>query len=186
MSPQEWKVQWRRMDNQFKASSGADVDALSQEWFAQLKHYHVDAVEAGITTLIGQATDTFWPALGKLKQAIQTRISGLQRTKATCETCKGSSWVEATPWKNSGRVYTGFVRCPDCAVPPPIYQPNSHREELTASEFQAWRDGTFPEPAMPLSKPNHSALEALQYLNPKRGRMQRAIAGAPQTEREIA
>lgn len=177
MTFHEWQPQWGRLAH-FRISADADRDQLEVEWFAQLKHWHVDAVDAGITLLIGHAKDNFLPGLGLLKDHIQSRVGRYEKTRGTCATCNGTTWIEAMPWKSNGWIYSGFTRCPDCGVPAPTYTPYGRREELTATEYQQVLAGTFQEPAMPLSKPNRLAAEALQLINPKRGRMVRAITGA--------
>lgn len=175
MTSHEWTHQWARLGNQFKASVGADLDALSAEWFAQLKHYHVDAIDAGITALIGQATDTFWPALGKLKAAIQSRLDKYDQTKAKCETCNGSTWVEAWPWWNDGRVYTGFERCPNCARPAPSYKEPYGRTRLTKEEVERWRLGQLEQRPVPLQKGDADVLQALQSLRRLPSKAQRFV-----------
>lgn len=188
MTAAEWKVQWKRLD-QFHVSADANRADVSAEWFRQLQHWHVDAIDHGITKLIGTAKDTFLPGLGLLKGFIQERVDRHDRTRDKCPTCQGTTWIEAAPWKSNSRIYTGFQRCPDCGVPAPEYKPVGHREELTAVEYQAWRDGTFQEPAMHFVKSNHAALEALLHLDAKRGvtrKMAKAIEGAPKAPSEVA
>jgi hypothetical protein len=181
MTAAEWDGQWTRLA-QFRVGGDAEREQVSAEWFAQLKHHHVDAVDHGITHLIGSAKDTFLPGLGLLKDLIQQRLGRYDKTDGKCETCHGSKWIEAQPWKSNRMVYTGFQRCPDCGTPAPEYKPLGNRESLSAVEYQAWRDGTFQEPPMYLTSANASALEALKYLNPRRGRMAKAIEGAPKAE----
>lgn len=181
MTQREFDRQFTRLCDHFHLADESKK-TIAVDWFDALRHYHMDAVDAGITRVIGDATDTFWPALGKLKQAIQSRIAGMAKVKADCATCQGSSWVEAMPWKAHGRVYTGFQRCPDCGVPEPIFTPESLRTPLTAAEYQAWRNRELPEPAVPLQPSNRSALEALRALRSTRGRMAKAIEGAPQVK----
>ena len=168
MTATEWTGQWRRLAH-FQIRADADRPALEIEWFAQLKHHHVDAVDVGITQLIGQAKDNFLPGLGLLKDLIQTRLGRYDTTPGRCATCHGALWIDAPPWKAYGRIYTGFCRCPDCGVPAPAYTPNGRREALTASEHQAYLAGTFTEPPLPSTAPNPAALEVLQHLDARRG-----------------
>jgi hypothetical protein len=120
-----------------------------REWFEALKHYHRDAVDAGITTLIQQATDTYWPALGALREVIRGRLASAPQLRATCTTCEGNHWVPALPIKaNQGIVYETVKRCPDCGIPPPVYEPYAQQTALTATEYQQWRcrhDAPAPE-----------------------------------------
>lgn len=147
MTPAEWGAQWRRLD-QFRVSG--ERSEVSAEWFAQLKHYHVDAVDYGITQLIGQAKDTFLPGLGLLKDFIQARFDRYQRTDGKCATCHGSTWVDAPPFMENGMICANaVVRCPDCGIPAPAYTAPSSRRPLTAREYAEWRLNDHPKQYMP-------------------------------------
>lgn len=179
MTSSEWHGQWKRL-NQFQVPQHANRDAMSAEWFAQLKHHHVDAVEHGITQLIGAAQDTFMPGLGVLKDFINARLSRYERTHGECGKCNGATWVESWPWWSNGRVYVGFDRCTDCGVPAPEYKAPEGRRMLTAAEYQQWKDGTLNTIQEPVSRPNRAVMEALQCLDAKRG-MSRLIHAAPRS-----
>lgn len=189
MNAADFERQFSRLTDHFHLPSDRSRDTIAVDWFASVQHYHVDALERGVTEVIRTHGETFWPPLSKLLGAIKAKIAGHERTREKCLTCHGTTWIESAPWKANLRVYTGFIRCPDCGVPTPDYKPVSHREELTASEYQAWRDGTFQEPQMPLSKGNAAALEVLQHIDQRRGttrKMARAIEGAPNAPAEVA
>lgn len=185
MNAAEFERQFSRLTDHFMLPVDSSRDTIAVDWFAAVEHYHVDAMERGVTELIRTASDRFWPPLSKLLAAIRNRMAGMERTKDACLTCHGSTWIEAAPYKVHGRVYTGFQRCPDCGVPAPNYKPVGPRDPLTASEYQAWRAGTFQEPEMPLQKSNASALDVLRHIDQRRGvkrKMARAIEGAPKSE----
>jgi hypothetical protein len=149
MTAPEWKIQWHRLDS-FHVRADVDRAKLSAEWFAQLQHWHVEAVEYGITRLIGSATENFLPALGILKEFIQERIDKYQRTDGKCATCHGSSWIESAPFKSNGMIYEGVcMRCPDCGIPAPQYADPSNRQPLTSREYAEWRMGDAPKQYMP-------------------------------------
>lgn len=181
MNLAEFDKEFSRLTDHFHMPSDSSRDTIAVDWFTALQHYHIDAMERGVTELIRTAPDRFWPPLSRLLGAIKSKLAGYDKTRDKCATCHGSTWIEAAPWKSNGWVYTGFQRCPDCGVPAPPYKPYGQREELTAAEYQAWKAGTFEEPPMPVSKSNSAALEALRHLDSKRGisrKMARAIEGA--------
>lgn len=189
MNAADFDTQFSRLTAHFHLPVDASRETVAIDWFKALEHYHVDALERGVTELIRTHPDRFWPPLSKLLGAIKTKLAGYDKTRDKCQTCNGTTWIDATPWKSNSRVYEGFQRCPDCGVPAPEYKSVGHREELTAVEYQAWRDGTFQEPAMHFVKSNHAALEALQHLDAKRGvtrKMSRAIEGAPKAPADAA
>jgi hypothetical protein len=149
MTAQEWSTQWRRLD-QFRVGGDADRAEVDLEWFAQLKHFHIDAVKHGITQLIGSAKDTFLPGLGLLKEFIQARIDRYARTHQGCQTCHGSTWIESAPFKSNRMIYEGVcMRCPDCGVPAPEYADSGRREALTSREFAEWRMNDHPKASLP-------------------------------------
>jgi hypothetical protein len=156
MTPQEFGVQFKRVENHFRMGADVDRDQVYKDWFKGLAHYHVDAVSTGIDGLIRDARDTFWPAFGLLSEAIRLRLAGMPKTTHKCATCHGSTWIEARPWKSNGRIYEGFQRCPDCGVPAPQHHVGDHREELTATEYAQWMRGEFQEPEMPVSRTKHA------------------------------
>jgi hypothetical protein len=150
MTSTEWETQWKRLDP-YRVPADVKRADVSAEWFAQLRHYHVDAVDHGITQLIGSVKDTFLPGLGLLRELIQARIGKYDRQPGTCDRCHGSKWVDAWPWWSNGMVYTGMERCPDCGVPPPQYKPPENRRPLTKAEYIAWQAGTLEQLPMPVS-----------------------------------
>jgi len=149
MTAAEWETQWKRLD-QFRVGGDADRTEVSAEWFAQLKHYHVDAVEHGITQLIGSAKDTFLPGLGLLKELIQTRIDRYERAHHGCQTCHGSTWIESWPVVSNGQLYEMFARCPDCGVPAPeMKKPHPNARPATKTEYEEWKAGRYLRDTMP-------------------------------------
>lgn len=144
MTAKEWNTQWHRLDH-FHVSGDRDRHELEIEWFAQLKHWHMDAVEFGVTQLIGSAKDNFLPGLGLLKDYIQSRIGRYDRTHGKCATCHGSTWIDVGPYKVGEIVYSSAViRCPDCGVPAPQVEAHTRRQPLSdlgAHEYQAGRYG---------------------------------------------
>lgn len=159
MTPHEWKAEWRRLDH-FRAGGDGDRGALEAEWFAQLRHYHVDAVHDGITKLIGHAKDTFLPGLGLLKDFIQQRFDKYERTSGKCQTCHGSSWVDAPLFRSNGLIYANALqRCPDCGIPAPTGDVNQRRERVSELHTHEYLAGRFGREQMP---------EGLQAKHPDR------------------
>lgn len=149
MTQAEWKVQWHRLD-QFSLRQDADRAKVSAEWFTQLQHHHVDAVDHGITRLIGSATDTFLPGLGLLKGFIRERIDKHERTHGKCQTCHGATWVEAWPVVYEGRLYEMHARCPDCGIPAPeMKKPHHNARPATKLEYEEWKAGRYSRDTMP-------------------------------------
>lgn len=148
MTIDEWETQWKRLD-QFRVGGDADRTEVSAEWFVQLRHWHIEAVEYGITKLIGTAKDTFLPGLGLLKDYIQERIDRYQRTDGKCQTCHGSTWIDAPPFMENGMIYTGVLRCPDCGIPAPAYTPPPNRRPLTTREHAEYQLGDHNRNYMP-------------------------------------
>jgi hypothetical protein len=169
MTPQEWAGQWSRLD-QFRVKDESRRDAMGAEWFAQLRHWHVDAVDEGITRLIGAAQDNFLPGLGLLKDFIQQRIDRYNRSPGKCPTCDGSTWIEAQPWKSNGIIYEGLQRCPDCGVPAPQTHERKTYQGLTPVEFHEYQARRYGRELMP---------EGLQAKHPER-------PGNPELRRLVA
>lgn len=166
----EWEGQWARL-NQFHTRGDVDRDTLSAEWFAQLKHYHVDAVDHGITQLIGGARDNFLPGLGLLKDHIKTRLARYDRTPGKCGECGGSGWVDAPPFKSNGLVYANVVtRCLVCGIPAPQIEANPRREPLTELQAHEYRARRYGRQQMP---------EGLEDKHPEK-------AGLPELRQMIA
>jgi hypothetical protein len=175
MTREEWKSQWKRLD-QFRVGGEADRAQVGAEWFAQLAHYHVDAVDHGITQLIGSAKDTFLPGLGLLKDFIQQRIGRYDKFNGKCESCHGSGWVDAPIFRSNGLIYSNAVqRCTSCGIPAPKVEDRGRREpvnDLQTAEYLAMRFGRDQMPvgceAKP-SKPGQAAplAEAMERLRIK-------------------
>ena len=149
MTFQEWQPQWARLAH-FHVSGDTDRGQLEAEWFAQLKHWHVDAVDHGVTKLIGGARDNFLPGLGLLKDHIQARLGRYDKTPGRCPTCHGSGWVDAAPFKSNGLVYANVSqRCPDCGIPAPQVEAHGHREPLTELQRHEYEAGRYGRDIMP-------------------------------------
>lgn len=147
MNSAEFDTQFNRLKSHFHAPSA--VDEVGIEWFQSLEHYHIDALDRGVTHLIRTSTDRFWPALGTLREAIQTRMAGLAFVHSKCLTCHGNGWIDTAPFFSNGLLYDNVVvRCPDCGKPAPEYQAPSSRRALTAVELAQWRSGELAQPNM--------------------------------------
>lgn len=145
----EWDAQWARL-NPFHTRGDVDREQLSAEWFAQLKHFHVDAVDHGITQLIGGAKDNFLPGLGLLKDHIRARLARYDRVPGKCGACGGSGWVDAPPFKSNGLVYANVVsRCLVCGIPAPQIETHARREPLTELQAHEYHAGRFGRSQMP-------------------------------------
>lgn len=150
MNAAEFDDQFNRVTAHFHLPTDASRETVAMEWFRAVEHYHVDALDHAVTQIIRQATDRFWPPLGKLLEIIRGRIAGMDKTRDKCATCHGSTWIDAWPYQLNGLVYTGVMRCPDCGVPAPVeMKANSYRKPLTKAEYHAWREGMFGRDAMP-------------------------------------
>ncbi len=142
--------QFNRVAAHFHLPTDSSRETVAMEWFRAVEHYHIDALDHAVTHLIRQATDRFWPPLGKLLEIIRGRIAGMDKTRDKCATCHGSTWVDVWPYQVNGLVYTGVQRCPDCGVPAPeMPKENPYRKPLTKAEYQAYLAGTFGRSAMP-------------------------------------
>lgn len=163
MNAADWDGQFNRIGMHFRLPADADRERVSLDWYHALEHYHVDAVERGITELVKDAEDTYWPALGKLVALIRGRIAGMEKFGGKCQTCHGSTWIEDWPHKTpEGMVYEYMQRCPDCGVPAP--QGGSRKyglTPLTASEKRAYDAGEWPCAPMEgvKPKPKHDPTE---------------------------
>ena len=120
MNAFDFDAQFSRLTAHFHLPADGSRETIAGDWFKALEHYHVDALEHAVTDIIRGAQDRFWPPLGKVREIIKGRISGIEKFGGTCHTCDGSTWVDAWPMRNeSGLVYTFMSRCPDCGVPVP-------------------------------------------------------------------
>lgn len=178
MTGAEFEKQFSRLLDHFHFPAESDRGQVTLDWFKAVEHYHVDALDRGVTEVIRTKEDRFWPPLKTVLDAIKGRMAGMQSVRSKCETCHGSTWVEGWPWWSNGMVYTGMQRCLDCGVPVPQIEVNHHRVPLTRSEYQMWKDGTLNEVRIPTPAKNPGVMEALKSLSPNRGRMARAIEGA--------
>jgi len=147
MTSTEWNVQWKRLD-QFSLPPDAKRSTVGLEWFSQLRHYHVDAVERGISELIGAARDGFMPGLGTLKELIQSRIDKYERAHGNCRTCHGATMIESWPLMWEGRLYEMYTRCPDCGVPAPEMK-KPHPSAATKTEYEEWKALRYARDTMP-------------------------------------
>ena len=163
MNVQEFDAAFARLEHHFRIDPD-DRATIFKDWFAQLAHYHIDAVSNAVDEVIRDATDTFWPALGKITNAIKSKLTRYEHVRRECLTCHGNLWIEGMPWKSNGMVYTGYQRCPDCGVPPPNYTPPPYREPLTATEYAQWLAGTLPQPEMPVSRSHPIVKQALDII----------------------
>ena len=149
MNAFEWDDQFNRLKNHFHPGSDVDVDALGFEFFEALKHWHIDAVQRGITDVIRNAKESYFPPIGVIREIIQARLSGMERTKNDCATCEGSGWIESWPEMSSGIVYERHARCPDCGIPAPEVKRTHKSRPLTRAEHDDWREGRAYRDTMP-------------------------------------
>lgn len=141
MNIEEGRKQFNRLlQAGYRLPPEQDKQAVFKEWFPRVAHYHVDAVETGISELITGKADTFWPAPGDLISKIRARIDRHERARADCETCGGTTWIDVAPYKAHGIIYDNAVmRCPDCGVPAPHVLAHSDHQALSVQECADWR-----------------------------------------------
>lgn len=150
MTVAEFDGQFNRLTEHFHLPTDSSRETIGIDWFKAVEHYHVDALERGVTELIRTAQDRFWPPLGRLTNAIRARLAGMDRQPGKCHTCHGSGWIDSAPFKANGMVYSNVCqRCPDCGIPAPAYTEPHRREALTSREFAEWRMGDSPRDYMP-------------------------------------
>ena len=154
MNAFEWDGQFDRLMTQFRLPADVDADKVRMEMFSALQHWHLDAVERGITDVIRNAKETFFPPIGIVREAIQTRLAGMDLTKDKCKTCNGSTWIEAWPAMCWGLVYEMFQRCPDCGRGAPETKKPQNLRPLTSAERDDWQEkrafrDTMPDWARP-------------------------------------
>ena len=167
MTINEFNREFSRLERHFRINDD-DRPAILKDWFKAVSHYHVEALSHGVDQVIREATDTFWPALGKLTNAIRQRMSKFEQTRRDCPTCHGNTWIETMPWLSNGRLYEGFQRCPDCGVPPPTYTPPANRVELTATMYAQYLQGTYEHLEIPVARTHpvvKQALDAIRQVN---------------------
>lgn len=166
MNLNEFHREFGRLEKHFRLDDDNRKTVIS-DWFKNLAHYHVDAFSTAVDDVLTDATDTFWPALGKITGAIKARTARYDVLKRECATCGGTTWIDAQPMKSNGIVYTYFQRCPDCGTPPPSYAPNRFGSEpLTATEYAYWMQGTLQGPEMYISRTHPLVAQALKIIRP--------------------
>lgn len=163
MTINEFNRELGRLETHFRLND-EDRPGIVRDWFKALAHYHVDALSRACDQVIQEATDTFWPALGRITGAIRSRMSKYEQTRRACPTCNGNTWIEVMPWKSNGLLYEGFQRCPDCGVPPPDYTAPPYRQELTATEYAQYLRGEFPHLPIMVAKTHPVVAEALNTI----------------------
>jgi hypothetical protein len=143
MTLPEFTTQFERILRQFRPAADADTSALMSEWFDAFRHLHVDAFEVATTRLIREATDTYWPAIGTMREIVQSRMDRYERTSGKCGTCHGSTCVEAWPVWCHGMVYRTTTRCTACGVPVPQMPEQKHTRPLKPAEVKQWESGGY-------------------------------------------
>lgn len=119
----------------FLPPAGDKLERMVEEWGKQLERYDPAVLEAGLDFLITRKKDRWWPTLAEVLEAIRAAAGPVPERSNRCPKCDGSSWVDAAPFKQSGQVYAGVQRCPECGVPPPMYEvKRGSRQALTAQE----------------------------------------------------
>jgi hypothetical protein len=148
MTSVEFERQFTRLTGHFHLPADDSRDTISVDWFKAVEHYHVEALDHAVTELIRTAQDRFWPPLGKILSTIQSRLGRYDRTFGKCNTCNGSSWIEAPSYKANGQVYAALRRCPDCGIPAPELE--QHRTEpLSTVEQHEYQAGRYMRSQMP-------------------------------------
>lgn len=158
MNVGDFDTQFNRLTQHFHLPTDASRESLGVDWYKAVEHYHIDAMERAVTELIRTAQDRFWPPLGKLLTAIQSRFDKYDRSHGKCATCHGSTWIEAFPWKSNGMIYQGNQRCPDCGIPAPQTHDRPQVRAVTRlelAEYQAGRSGRELMPPGLEGKPRH-------------------------------
>ena len=163
MNLPEFMREFSRLEHHFRLNDD-DRNDIKKDWFKALSHHHVDVFSNAVDTVMREATDTFWPALGKITAVIRARMSKYEQTRRECPTCNGTTWITALPWISNGHLYEGMQRCPDCGVPPPAYTPPSNRQELTATEYAHYLQGDFPHPEIPIARSQSVVKQALDMI----------------------
>ena len=177
MNAFEWDGQFDRLMTQFRLPADVDADKVRMEMFGALQHWHLDAVERGITDVIRDAKETFFPPIGIVTEAIRTRMTGLDRTKDRCATCHGSGWIEAWPVMSWGLIYEMNQRCPDCGIPAPEMKKPHNARPLTRAEYDDWQEkrahrDTMPEWAKPRKENDPNARnEIREFMSALRDRL---------------
>ena len=148
MTSFEWDGQFDRLKTHFHLSGDVDAAKLGLDWYEALKHHHVDAVERGITDVIRNARETYFPPLGIVIESIRARLAGMDRERGKCSTCNGNSWIEAWPVMRWGLIYERNQRCPDCGVPAPEVKAQNERP-LSKAEYEDYHEKRANRDVMP-------------------------------------
>jgi len=177
MNAADFDTQFDRLTGHFHLPVDAKRETVAIDWFKAVEHYHADALERAVTELIRSAQDRYWPALGKLLTAIQSRFDKYERTSGKCGTCHGNTWIEAWPLVYDGRLYEMHSRCPDCGIPAPeMKKPNPHARPATKTEYEEWKALRFSRDTMPewaKAKPWKSEAARLNHRAEMRAQFER-------------
>ncbi|NDE99636.1 MAG: hypothetical protein EB034_15375 [Verrucomicrobia bacterium] len=166
MTINEFHREFGRLQKHFRINED-DHDEIVRDWFKALSHYHVDVLSNAIDQVIQDATDTFWPALGKITNAIRSRMSKYEQARNECATCHGNTWILSAPFWSNGLLYdANYVRCPDCGVPPPAYNEPPYRTPLTATEYAQYISGQLPQREIYIAKTHPVVAQALKAIRP--------------------
>lgn len=149
MTPFEFDGQLARLKTHFHLSGDVDSDKLGTDWYDALKHHHVDAVERGVTDVIRNAKDTYFPPLGIVIEAIRARLAGMDREHGKCATCHGSGWIDSWPVMSWGLVYEMLQRCPDCGIPAPDIKKPHNARPLTRAQYDDYQEKRANRDTMP-------------------------------------
>lgn len=177
MTAADFDTHFNRLTAHFHLPADSDRGLVGLEWFKAVEHYHVDALDRGVTDLIRGATERYWPPLGKLLELIRGRLAGMEKTRNVCATCDGSGWIEAWPVMSFGMVYEMNSRCPDCGIPAPAVPVHPRSRPLTKVEYADWKArrahrDTMPEWAKAKNPTNLEAREDLRkWVNETRERL---------------
>ena len=150
MTSAEFDRQFARLASHFLLPMDESRDTIAADWMKALAHYHVDALDHAVTEMIRTAQDRYWPPLGKVLGLITSRLGRYDRTHGKCETCHGSTWIEAWPVVWDGKLYEMHARCPDCGVPAPeMKKPHPGARPATKLEYEEWKSGRYARDTMP-------------------------------------
>ncbi len=138
MNPADFDDQFNRLTGHFHLPTDSSRETVAGDWYQAVKGYDVAVFERAVTTMTRSSQDRFWPPLGRVLDLCRGRAAG-NAPSGKCATCHGSTWIESAPFKSNGMIYANtLLRCPDCGVPAPHYSVPSHRDGLTAIEYQEW------------------------------------------------
>jgi hypothetical protein len=149
MNAAEFDTQFNRLASHFHLPVDSTRESLVMDWFRALQGYDAESMERGVTHLITTERERFWPALGKVLEAIRIKSHGY-RSGSKCAACGGSGWLETHPFLSNGMVYENvLIRCGSCGVPSPNAEESRGRRPLTAAEYRAWSMGELSRDYMP-------------------------------------